>query len=109
MPAWLSNRMIKVANVDWAYDTTIRYCCGLVFFPLFWWLQCEVLFWGKDLNVFETLAYIIVAIGTGLLAWRVYTEGGKILNFFKYKSANRKGELTEMRSLILEKLKELLL
>ena len=107
VPAWLSNRMIKVANVDWAYDTTIRYCCGLVFFPLFWWLQCEALFWGKDLNVFETLAYIIVVIGTGLLAWRVYTEGGKVLNFFKYKNANRKGELTGMRSPILEKLNDL--
>jgi hypothetical protein len=108
IPAWLSNYMIKVAKVDWAYDTTIRYCCGLVFFPLFWWLQAEVIFYGKDLNVFETLAYIVVLIGTGLLAWRVYTEGGKILNFYQYKNANRNGQLTEMREPIIEKLKELI-
>jgi glycerol-3-phosphate O-acyltransferase / dihydroxyacetone phosphate acyltransferase len=107
IPAWCSNRMIKVANVDWAYETTIRFCCGLFFFPLFWWLQSEALFWGKDLNGFETLAYILVVIGTGLLAWRVYTEGGKVLNFFQYQKANRIGQLTEMRQPILDKLAEL--
>ncbi len=109
IPAWLSNRMIKVANVDWAYDTTVRYCCGLVFFPLFWWLQSEVLFYGKDLNGFETLAYIVVVIVTGLLAWRVYTEGGKILNFFRYKKVNQQGNLTKMRQPILTQLSDLLL
>lgn len=108
IPAWLSNYMIKVAKVDWAYDTTIRYCCGLVFFPLFWWLQAEVIFYGKDLNAFETLAYIVVLIGTGLLAWRVYTEGGKVLNFYKYKKANGNGQLTSIRQPILNKLNELI-
>lgn len=107
IPAYLSNYMIKVAKVDWAYDTTIRYCSGLVFFPLFWWLQSEVIFYGKDLNAFETLAYIVVLIGTGLLAWRVYTEGGKILNFYKYKKANHNGQLAEMRKPIVDKLSEL--
>ena len=57
--------------------------------------------------LFETLAYIVVLIGTGLLAWRVYTEGGKILNFYKYKKANRNGQLTEMREPIVNKLNEL--
>jgi glycerol-3-phosphate O-acyltransferase / dihydroxyacetone phosphate acyltransferase len=100
IPTWLSNYMIKAANVDEAYDSTIRFCAGLVFFPLFWWFQSEVLFYGRDLNGFETLAYILVLIGTGLLAWRVYTEGGKVLNFYKYKQANRDGRLTEMRQAV---------
>jgi glycerol-3-phosphate O-acyltransferase / dihydroxyacetone phosphate acyltransferase len=107
IPAWLSDRMIKVAKVDTAYDSTIRFCAGLVFFPVFWWLACEALFHGHDLNAFETLAYIIVLVGTGLLAWRVYTEGGKVLNFFKYKNANRDGHLTAMRQQIIEELNRL--
>ncbi len=107
MPAWLSNRMISVAKADMSYDSTIRFCGGLVFFPLFWWLQSEVLFYGRDLNFFETLAYIIVLIGTGLLAWRVYTEGSKILNFYQYKKANQDGYLTTLRQPIVDKLKQL--
>ncbi len=107
IPAWLSNRMISLAKVDVSYDSTIRFCAGLVFFPLFWWLQSEVLFYGKDLNFFETLAYIIVLIGTGLLAWRVRTEGGKILNFYKYKNANRDDSLIKLRQPIFNKLNEL--
>lgn len=109
VPAWLSNRMISLAKVHESYDSTIRLCAGLVFFPLFWWLQSEIIFQGYDLNAFETLAYILVLIGTGLLAWRVYTEGGKILNFYQYKKANRDGHLTEMRQAIREQLNGLLL
>jgi glycerol-3-phosphate O-acyltransferase / dihydroxyacetone phosphate acyltransferase len=108
IPAWLSNRMISLAKVHESYDTTIRYCAGLVFFPLFWWLQSEVLFYGKNLNFFETLAYIIVLIGTGLLAWRVYTEGAKVLNFYRYKKANRDSYLTKLRQPIVDKLVQLL-
>lgn len=104
LPAWLSNRMIALAKVHESYDSTIRFCAGLVFFPLFWWLQSEVLFYGKDLNFFETLAYIIVLIGTGLLAWRVYTEGSRILNYYQYKKANRDSYLTQLRQPIIDKL-----
>ena len=108
IPAWLSNRMISLAKVHESYDSTIRFCAGLVFFPLFWWLQSEVLFYGKDLNFFETLAYIIVMIATGLLAWRVYTEGSKIFNFYRYKKTNRDGYLSKIRQPIVDKLNQLL-
>ena len=108
LPAWLSNNMIRLAKADQSYDSTIRLCAGLVFFPLFWWLQSEILFYGKDLNGFETLAYIVVLIGTGLLAWRVYTEGGKVLNYFKYKKVNHNGELTEKRLPVIEELNNML-
>ena len=107
IPAWLSNSMISLAKVDESYDSTIRFCAGLVFFPLFWWLQSEALFYGIDLNFFETLAYIIVLIGTGLLAWRVYTEGGKVLNFYQYKKANRDGYLMTLRQPIVDTLNAL--
>ena len=108
IPAWLSNHMISLAKGHESYDSTIRYCAGLVFFPLFWWLQSEALFYGKDLNFFETLAYVIVLIGTGLLAWRVYTEGSKILNYYRYKKANRDSYLTELRQPIVDKLVQFL-
>ena len=107
IPAWLSDRMISLAKVHDSYDSTIRFCAGLVFFPFFWWLQSEVFFYGKDLTFFETLAYIIVLIGTGLLAWRVYIEGDKVLNFYKYKNANRDNSLMKLRQPILNKLNEL--
>ncbi len=107
IPAWLSNRMISLAKVHESYDSTIRFCAGLVFFPLFWWLQSEALFYGKDLNFFETLVYIIVLIGTGLLAWRVRTEGDKILNFYQYTKADQEGNLMKLKQPILDKLKEL--
>ncbi|MBL7817319.1 MAG: 1-acyl-sn-glycerol-3-phosphate acyltransferase [Saprospiraceae bacterium] len=104
IPAWLSDRMIKVAKVDDAYDSTIRFCAGLVFFPLYWWILAELVFGRYDLNFFETLAYTLVMIGTGLLSWRVYTEGAKVWNYFRYQKANRDGQLTALRQPIIEAL-----
>jgi glycerol-3-phosphate O-acyltransferase / dihydroxyacetone phosphate acyltransferase len=110
IPAWLSHGLVKWLNLDAAYDTTVRMLAGLVLFPLFWWLETELLFLlffperdncfsvrSGELNFIESLLLIGFYILSGLLAWRVYTEGGRFLNFQKYKRADADGVLTALR------------
>jgi glycerol-3-phosphate O-acyltransferase / dihydroxyacetone phosphate acyltransferase len=102
LPAWLCHNLVKWLKLDSAYDTTIRYLAGLIFFPIFWWLETE-LFCAfllpkiTDLGVFQTILLVVFYIVSGLLAWRVYTEGSNFLNFQKYKSANADGSLSKLR------------
>ena len=107
LPAWLSDGLVKWLKLDSAYDTTVRILAGLVLFPLIWWLETEVFFAYflpeiTDLNVFYTLLLVVFYIISGLLAWRVYTEGSLFLNFQKYKRADSDGSLTALRQSIVE-------
>jgi glycerol-3-phosphate O-acyltransferase / dihydroxyacetone phosphate acyltransferase len=109
IPAWLSNKMISWLKVDSAYDTTVRVCAGLIFFPLFWWLQTELFcHWflppNFDFNWWQTLALTLSFVVLGWLAWGIYTEGGKILNYFRYKRLNNKYLLSDLRQPIIEQL-----
>jgi glycerol-3-phosphate O-acyltransferase / dihydroxyacetone phosphate acyltransferase len=114
LPAWLSHNLVKWLKLDSAYDTTIRYLSGLVFFPIFWWLETELAFWlffpkrdncfiigSGELNFIETLLLVGFYILSGLLAWRVYTEGSLFMNYQKYKNANADGSLTKLRQPII--------
>ena len=98
---------MKWLKLDSAYDTTVRILAGLVLFPLIWWLETEVFFAYflpeiTDLNVFYTLLLVVFYIISGLLAWRVYTEGSLFLNSKKYKRADFDGSLTALRQPIVE-------
>jgi hypothetical protein len=108
IPAWFSNKAIKWLNVDEAYDSTIRLCAGLIAFPLYWWGLCEYLFAKSDLTGVQTLVYLLLVIGTGLVAWRVYTEGGRLINFYRYRRADKEGALSKLRQPILEVLNRLI-
>jgi glycerol-3-phosphate O-acyltransferase / dihydroxyacetone phosphate acyltransferase len=109
IPAWLSHNLVKWLKLDAAYDTTVRMLAGLVIFPLFWWLQTELFcafFVPKITNIgaFPTILLAVLYLASGLLAWRVYTEGSLFFNFRKYKTANSDGALTQMRQPIVDKL-----
>ncbi len=117
LPACLSHNLVKWLKLDSAYDTTIRYLAGLVFFPIFWWLETELAFWlffpkrdncfitgTGELNFIEMLLLVGFYILSGLLAWRVYTEGSLFLNVQKYKNANVDGSLTKLRQPIVDEL-----
>jgi glycerol-3-phosphate O-acyltransferase / dihydroxyacetone phosphate acyltransferase len=109
IPAWLCHNLVKWLKLDSAYDTTVRMLAGLVIFPVLWWLEtalfCTFFFPNiTDLGFFQTILLLIAYIASGLLAWRVYTEGSLFLNVQKYKRANADGSLTQLRQPIVDKL-----
>ncbi len=110
IPAWFSHNLVKWLKLDSAYDTTVRLLFGVfIFFPIFWWLETRFIFTQfipkiADFGFFSTILLIIVYILSGLLAWRVYTEGGSFMNFQRYKRADSDGSLTKLRAPIVEKL-----
>jgi hypothetical protein len=113
IPAWLSDSLVKWLKLDAAYDTTVRLLFGFFFFfPLFWWLETEVFCAYvlpniKNIGFFQTILLIVSYIVLGLLAWRVYTEGGRFLNFQKYKRADANDSLSVLRQPILDVIKKL--
>jgi glycerol-3-phosphate O-acyltransferase / dihydroxyacetone phosphate acyltransferase len=112
IPAYLSHGLVKWLKLDSSYDTTVRMLAGLVLFPLLWWCQTELFFAYfypniPDLNAFYTLLLAVAYIASGLLAWRVYTEGSSFFNFRKYKNADADGSLTALRQPILKVATEL--
>jgi hypothetical protein len=109
IPAWLSHGLVRWLKLDAAYDTTVRMLAGLVLFPLLWWLETALFcaYWVPkitDIGVFQTILLTILYLASGLLAWRVYTEGSLFLNFKKYKTADLDGLLTKQRQPIVDKL-----
>jgi glycerol-3-phosphate O-acyltransferase / dihydroxyacetone phosphate acyltransferase len=107
IPAWLSDSLVKWLKLDPAYDTTVRLLFGFfLIFPILYWLETELFcayFFPNitDIGFFQTILLIAFYIVSGLLAWRVYTEGGHFLNFMKYKRADKDGSLTILRQQIL--------
>ena len=108
IPAWLSDSMVKWVKVDESYDTTIRYMCGLVFFPLFWWLQK----WGLSHFLPFSIngwVYVLTIIPAGLAAYGLYTEGVRFYHFLKFKNADKNNSLSHLRQPIVEKINNLIL
>lgn len=108
IPAWLSDSMVKWVKVDESYDTTIRYMCGLVFFPLFWWLQK----WGLSHFLPFSIngwVYLLTVIPAGLAAYGLYTEGVRFYHFLKFKNADKNNSLSHLRQPIVEKINNLIL
>lgn len=106
IPAWLSNSMVKWLKIDNAYDTTIRYMCGLVFFPLFWWLQK----WGLSHILPFSIngwLYLLTVIPAGLAAYMLYTEEVRFYHFLKFKNADKHNSLTQLRQPIVDKINNL--
>jgi glycerol-3-phosphate O-acyltransferase / dihydroxyacetone phosphate acyltransferase len=110
-PAWLSNKMINWLKQHEAYDTTIRYVSGLVFFPLFWWLQAKVVkhFFHDFFNPNLPLGwlYFLTVIPTGLVAWWFYKKWKTYLDFLIFKKAAKTGELQTQRQNIVSDLMQL--
>jgi hypothetical protein len=110
IPAWFSHNLVKWLKLDSAYDTTIRLLSGVfIFFPLFWWLQTELFFAVflpeiDDFGFFQTILLIIGYILSGMLAWRVYTEGSSFFNFQKFKRADADGSLSKLRQSVSDRL-----
>jgi glycerol-3-phosphate O-acyltransferase / dihydroxyacetone phosphate acyltransferase len=96
IPTWLSNSLIKWMKQHPVYDTTIRYLAGLIFFPIFWWIQTAFFSYFIKNDTWSWL-YFLSLIPAGLAARRLYTEGVKFLNYFKFKNANKNLRLSEMR------------
>jgi glycerol-3-phosphate O-acyltransferase / dihydroxyacetone phosphate acyltransferase len=112
IPTWLSHGLVKWLKLDAAYDTTVRMLAGLVLFPLLWWLETELFcaYWVPkitDIGAFQTILLTALFLASGLLAWRVYTEGSLFFNFQKYKTADSDGSLTKLRQPIVDKLAEI--
>lgn len=106
-PAWVSDKLVKWLKFDVSYDTTVRYTAGLILFPLFWWLQFRFLVPLLPFS-FSGWLYLLTVAPAGLIAYGVYTEGVYLYHFFKYKRADKKNRLTQMRQPIIEKLNYLL-
>jgi glycerol-3-phosphate O-acyltransferase / dihydroxyacetone phosphate acyltransferase len=115
LPAWLSDGLVKWLKLDSAYDTTVRLLFGFfIIFPLVYWIETELfctyfLSHITDIDFFSTILLIAFYIVSGLLAWRVYTEGGHFLNFQKYKRENASNALTELRQPILNVVKQFII
>jgi hypothetical protein len=108
IPAWLSDSLVKWLKLDSAYDTTVRFLFGFfLFFPILYWSETK-LFCAyflpniTDIGFFWTILLVAFYIVSGLLAWRVYTEGGHFLNFQKYKRADADDSLTVLRKPIVD-------
>ena len=107
IPAWLSDSMVKWVKIDESYDTTIRYMSGLVFCPLFWWLQK----WGlSHILPFSVNGwiYLLTVIPAGLVAYLLYTEGVRFYHFLQFKNADKDNSLTQLRLPIVEKIDNLI-
>lgn len=107
IPAWLSDSMVKWLKIDKSYDTTIRYMCGLVFFPLFWGLQK----WGLSHILSFSIngwIYLLTVIPAGLAAYGLYTEGVRFYDFLKFKNADKDNSLSQIRNPIVEKINNLI-
>ena len=78
------------------YETTIQYVAGLVFFPIAWWLQ-SIIFSKVFYHTHLVLIYWLFAIITGLFARYYYVCFLKTKNYFAYKKADVKINLSEMR------------
>ena len=101
IPAWLSDSMVKWVKIDEAYSTTIRYMCGLVFFPLFWGLQKWTLSHILTFSI-NGWIYLLTVIPAGLAAYLLYTEGVRFYSFIKFKNADKDNSLTQLRKSIVE-------
>lgn len=66
IPAWLSDQMVKWLKLFNGYDTTVRMLSGLVFFPLFYFLQTKLVLYWSDWKV--ALAYLISLLPSGLFS-----------------------------------------
>lgn len=110
LPAWFSHNLVKWLKLDSAYDTTVRLLSGVfIFFPILWWLETRFVFTYfvpkiADFGFFQTILLVIAYIASGLLAWRIYTEGVSFLNWQRYKRADADGSLTKLRAPIVDKL-----
>jgi glycerol-3-phosphate O-acyltransferase / dihydroxyacetone phosphate acyltransferase len=110
IPAWFSHNLVKWLNLDSAYDTTVRLLSGIfIFFPIFWWLQTELFFAFffpeiDNLGFFQTILLVIGYILSGMLAWRVYTEGSSFFNFLKFKRVDADGSLSKLRQSVSDRL-----
>ncbi len=81
------------------YETTIQYVAGLVFFPVAWWMQ-SIIFSRFFYNPHLVLIYWLIAISTGLFARYYYVCFLKTRNYFNYKNADEKNNLSEIRQSI---------
>ena len=109
IPAWLSDKMIGWLKQHEAYDTTVRYISGLIFFPFFWWLQVKILrYFLSDFiphNFPFGLFYLLTAIPTGLAAWWFYRKWQQYVHYLTYKTADKTGELRYFRQQIVNTLR----
>ncbi len=96
LPAWFSNKVIRWMKIDKAYDTTIRYVCGLMLFPLFWWVQKLLLI--KLLNyTFNGWLYAAISTITGLIAYWYYKKASQIWDYWTFKKKQNYSELNNLR------------
>ncbi|HMQ46750.1 MAG TPA: 1-acyl-sn-glycerol-3-phosphate acyltransferase [Saprospiraceae bacterium] len=64
LPAWLSDKMVKWLKLFNGYDTTVRMLSGLVFFPLFYFLQTKLVLYWADWKI--AVAYLLSLLPSGL-------------------------------------------
>jgi glycerol-3-phosphate O-acyltransferase / dihydroxyacetone phosphate acyltransferase len=106
LPAWLSDKMIQWMKIDKAYDTTIRYTCGLMLFPIFWWIQKMLLI--KLLNyAFNGWFYAFTAVFTGLIAYWHYKNTAILLDYWIFKKEYNYPELKKMRQIAVTRLNKI--
>jgi glycerol-3-phosphate O-acyltransferase / dihydroxyacetone phosphate acyltransferase len=113
IPAWLSDKMIGWLKQHEAYDTTVRYVSGLVFFPLFWWLQAKgvkyFLHGFFTTNLPLGWLHFFTVIPTGLAAWWFYNKWKSYFDFLTFKKHDSQNELQAKRQDIIDVLMQLTL
>ena len=100
IPVTLATLIQKKMNLE-DYETTIQFVAGLVFFPVFWWIQAYFYSWFFY-NHHYNIVYWSFAILSGLFARYYYVCFLKTRNYLKYKKADSKNELSELRKPISE-------
>lgn len=100
-PTFIPGQINKRFNNDESYYSTYKYVSGLVFFPLFYWFQINLVEWIWQID-FNAMVYILAFILTGYFAeW--YMKIGKL--FFEklqWRSLEDKEKIKNRRKEILE-------
>ncbi len=107
LPALICDRLSRWLKLDESYETTTRYASGLLLFPIFWAAQIKILYAWLEMP-FAWWVVFLSFLPSGFIAWHLGTEGGRFLNFLKYKKHDKSENLTEIRQEIMRKLQEII-
>lgn len=102
-PIFLPYKINQKFNKDASYESTFKYVSGLVLFPLFYWVEIQLIEWIFKID-WISLIYIFIFILTGLFAEWYLGIGKLFIEKIRWKKTTSKQELLIDRKEILKQL-----
>lgn len=103
---WLSCEGLKrKLNLDDSYQPTILYLSGLVFFPIFMYLQTKIIGAFFVLPLWAYWGYFLSVLASGKAAFWLLTEGGILLNRSRFEASKQRETLENLAHKIIENFK----